>query len=160
MSFIFYNPTPDPSRFYVDNKEFYQLMLEHRERLNHCKENGLPNPKACDEIGYIIMQICKRLMSRYNFQNYTWRDEMENAAITDCVASINKFDPEKSRNPFAYFTQIAYRAAVRVILEEKKQSKVKGETMSNIQHFFTLEGYDSEGDFESLNANDALEFMQ
>ena len=129
MSFTYFNPTPDPSRFYVDNKEFYQLMLEHRENLTRCLEEGLPKPRAANEIGYIILQICKRLMSRYNFQNYTWRDEMENAAVADCVASIDKFDPEKSKNPFAYFTQIAYRAAVRIILEEKKQAKVKNEVM-------------------------------
>lgn len=160
MNFAFYNQTPDPSRFYVDNKHFYELMIEHKEKLEYQRGIGLPDPQASNEIGYNILQICKRLMSRYNFQNYTWRDEMENAAVMDCVASINKFDPEKSKNPFSYFTQIAYRAAVRVILEEKKQGKVKNEVMGNIQHFFTLEEYDTSEDFESLNANDVMEFMQ
>ena len=41
------------------------------------------------------------------------------------VYSIFNFDPEKSRNPFAYFTQIIHYAFLRRIQKEKKQLDIK-----------------------------------
>jgi hypothetical protein len=38
---------------------------------------------------------------------------------------FNNFDPEKSKNPFAYFTQIIYYAFLRRIQKEKKYLYVK-----------------------------------
>ena len=38
---------------------------------------------------------------------------------------FNNFNPEKSKNPFAYFTQIIYYAFLRRIQKEKKQTYVK-----------------------------------
>ena len=42
-----------------------------------------------------------------------------------CVQYIHNFDPEKSRNPFAYFTQIIHYAFLRRIQKEKKQLDIK-----------------------------------
>ena len=38
---------------------------------------------------------------------------------------FRNFDPDKSKNPFAYFTQIIYFAFLRRIMKEKKQLYVK-----------------------------------
>jgi len=38
---------------------------------------------------------------------------------------VHNFNPEKSNNPFAYFTQIIYYAFVRRIQKEKKQTVIK-----------------------------------
>jgi hypothetical protein len=38
---------------------------------------------------------------------------------------FRNFDPAKSKNPFAYFTQIIYYAFLRRIMKEKKQLYVK-----------------------------------
>ena len=38
---------------------------------------------------------------------------------------MNNFDPAKSKNPFAYFTQITFYAFVRRIQKEKKQLQTK-----------------------------------
>jgi hypothetical protein len=43
----------------------------------------------------------------------------------NCIQYIHNFDPEKSRNPFAYFTQIIHYAFLRRIQKEKKQLEVK-----------------------------------
>ena len=37
----------------------------------------------------------------------------------------HNFDPDKSKNPFSYFTQIIYYAFLRRIQKEKKQSYIK-----------------------------------
>ena len=39
--------------------------------------------------------------------------------IENCVQYIENFNPEKSSNPFAYFTQIIYYAFLRRIQKEK-----------------------------------------
>ena len=54
-----------------------------------------------------------------------FRDDMISAGIEHCVQYIHNFDPEKSRNPFAYFTQIIHYAFLRRIQKEKKQLDIK-----------------------------------
>jgi hypothetical protein len=41
------------------------------------------------------------------------------------VQYIHNFNPEKSQNPFAYFTQIIHYAFLRRIQKEKKQLEIK-----------------------------------
>lgn len=43
----------------------------------------------------------------------------------NCIQYIHNFDPQKSTNPFAYFTQIIHYAFLRRIQKEKKQLEVK-----------------------------------
>jgi hypothetical protein len=50
---------------------------------------------------------------------------MMSDGIENCLMYFNNFDPTKSKNPFAYFTQIIYYAFLRRIQKEKKQLYVK-----------------------------------
>ena len=54
-----------------------------------------------------------------------FREDMISDGIENCVQYIHNFDPEKSRNPFAYFTQIIHYAFLRRIQKEKKQLDIK-----------------------------------
>ena len=45
--------------------------------------------------------------------------------VENCVRYCKNFDPQKSKNPFSYFTQIVYYAFLRRIEREKKQTYVK-----------------------------------
>jgi DNA-directed RNA polymerase specialized sigma24 family protein len=45
--------------------------------------------------------------------------------IENCVQYIHNFNPERSQNPFAYFTQIIHYAFLRRIQKEKKQLEIK-----------------------------------
>jgi hypothetical protein len=71
------------------------------------------------------MMIAENLSHRPNFLSYTFRDEMISDAIENCVMYVDNFDPTKSQNPFAYFTQIVYYAFLRRIQKEKTQLYVK-----------------------------------
>ena len=51
--------------------------------------------------------------------------------IENCLQYMNNFNPEKSTNPFAYFTQIIYYAFIRRIQKEKKQTLVKQKLIQN-----------------------------
>jgi len=116
---------------YVDNKQFLQHMIVYRERLLEAEEAGDPTPQIPDEIGTIFWKIASHLSYKSNFINYGFRDDMISDGIENCVQYIRNFDPEKSKNPFSYFTQIIYYAFLRRIQKEKKQLYVRYKSLEN-----------------------------
>ena len=82
-------------------------------------------------IGECIYKIATRLSTRPNFINYTYRDDMISDGIENCLQYMSNFNPDKSNNPFAYFTQIIYYAFIRRIQKEKKQMQVKSKLIQN-----------------------------
>ena len=54
--------------------------------------------------------------------------------IENCLQYVNNFNPEKSKNPFAYFTQIIYWAFVRRIQKEKKNLYIKYKEMERMSY--------------------------
>lgn len=118
---------------YVDNKEFLEHMIEYRELLLNAEENGDPVPQIPDEIGTIFWKIASHLSYKSNFINYAFRDDMISDGIENCIQYIRNFDPEKSKNPFSYFTQIIYYAFLRRIQKEKKQLYVRYKSLENDQ---------------------------
>ena len=53
-----------------------------------------------------------------------FKDDMICDDIENCVQYINNFNPEKSSNPFAYFTQIVHYVS-EAYSEKKKQLEIK-----------------------------------
>ncbi len=116
----------DPnSRHYVDNKEFLAAITEYREKVLAAKKAGKDKPRVTEYLGECMVKIANHLAYKSNFVNYTFRDEMILDGIENCITYIDNFDPEKSKNPFAYFTQITYYAFIRRIQKEKKQMDTK-----------------------------------
>ena len=116
---------------YVDNQRFLLEITEYQNERKEAKENGIESPPCPDYIGECFLKIAQRLSFRPNFINYAFREDMISDGIENCVQYINNFNPEKSKNPFAYFTQIIYYAFVRRIQKEKKQLYIKYKTMDS-----------------------------
>ena len=116
---------------YVDNKQFLEHMIAYRESVTAAEESGDPEPQIPDEIGTIFWKIANHLSYKSNFINYTFRDDMIADGIENCIQYIRNFDPEKSKNPFSYFTQIIYYAFLRRIQKEKKQLYVRYKSLEN-----------------------------
>lgn len=110
---------------YIDNKVFYAAMIEHTELVKQAKAKNLKVPPISDYIGDCLMKIADRLSHTFNFVNYPFREEMIADGIENCLLYVNNFNPEKSNNPFAYFTQISYFAFIRRIQREKKHLYTK-----------------------------------
>jgi hypothetical protein len=110
---------------YIDNQEFLAALLEHRERVQLAKEAGETLPQISNYLGDCFIKIARHLSYKSNFINYSYKDEMISDAIENCLAVVNNFDPAKSKNPFAYFTQITFYAFIRRIQKEKKQLQTK-----------------------------------
>ena len=114
---------------YVDNQKFLEEMIVYKGKCKDAKSRGELEPQISEYVGECFMKIAQRLSFRPNFINYAFREDMISDGIENCVQYIRNFDPEKSKNPFAYFTQIIYFAFIRRIQKEKKQLYIKYKTM-------------------------------
>lgn len=110
---------------YVNNADFLKALTDYKEAVKLAKTNNKSSPPIPNYIGECWMKIAEGLSHKPNFINYTYRDEMIADGIENCLMYFSNFDPEKSKNPFAYFTQIIYYAFLRRISKEKKQLYVK-----------------------------------
>ena len=116
---------------YVDNKKFLEAMVGYKEKCRIAEEKGKTKPDVTNYIGECFLKIANHLSFRPNFINYTYRDDMISDGIENCLQYMSNFNPEKSNNPFAYFTQIIYYAFIRRIQKEKKQMLVKSKLIQN-----------------------------
>jgi len=123
----------------VDNKKFFSALVEYRKQIDHAKANGLEKPVVSEYIGECFLKIATHLSYRANFINYSYRDDMISDGIENCLTAVDKFDPERSTNPFAYYTQIIFFAFVRRIQKEKKQQATKYKLIENIDFEFLLD---------------------
>ena len=113
------------SEHYVNNKELLEALIVYRAKVAAAAEEGKPKPRITNYLGSCFLKIATHLSYKPNFVNYMFRDDMISDGIENCVQYIHNFDPEKSRNPFAYFTQIIHYAFLRRIQKEKKQLDIK-----------------------------------
>jgi|TARA_B100000959_G_C14966335_1_gene617894 DNA-directed RNA polymerase specialized sigma24 family protein len=120
---------PRKKQHYVNNEQFLIVMRDYRENYLKSKDDETTPPQIPDYAGECFLKIAERLSHRPNFINYAFREEMVSDGIENCVMYASNFNPEKSTNPFAYFTQIIYYAFLRRIEKEKKQLYIKYKTM-------------------------------
>jgi len=118
---------------YVDNAVFLEAMIEYKKQYHTSKDNDEELPIISEYLGSVFLKIAQRLSFRPNFINYAFKDDMISDGIENCLHYIHNFDPEKSSNPFAYFTQIIYYAFIRRIQKEKKQLYIKFKSMQNYE---------------------------
>ena len=141
---------PRKKQHYVDNSKLLEVMSEYREQYLIAKDNDIEPPVIPDYAGECFLKIAEKLSHRPNFINYAFREEMVSDGIENCVMYANNFNPEKSQNPFAYFTQIIYYAFLRRIEKEKKQLYIKYKTMNE---FDSLE---ENSDTSSMESEDFI----
>ena len=118
-------PKRKRSEHYVNNKEFLGAIVAYRESVQLADIQGKPRPRITNYLGECFLKIATHLSFKPNFVNYMFKDDMISDGIENCVQYINNFNPEKSQNPFAYFTQIIHYAFLRRIQKEKKQLDIK-----------------------------------
>ena len=117
------------SEHYVNNKEFLAALIKHREDIEIAEIQGKEKPRIPRYIGECFLKIATHLSFKPNFVNYMFKEDMISDGIENCVQYIHNFNPEKSQNPFAYFTQIIHYAFLRRIQKEKKQLEIKNKIL-------------------------------
>jgi|APGre2960657373_1045057.scaffolds.fasta_scaffold03725_2 hypothetical protein len=120
---------PTTKGHYIDNPKFNAEMTKWIKKVRTAEKNGKDRPPVTDYIAECFLKIAEHLSYRPNFMNYPYREEMVGDGIENCLMYAHNFNPDKSSNPFSYFTQIIYYAFLRRIEKEKKQSYVKFKVM-------------------------------
>lgn len=135
---------------YVNNAEMLDAIKQYKAELQSAREEGREDPRIPEYIGECILKIATRLSHKANFINYSYRDDMILDGIENCMQCINSFDPNKSSNPFSYFTQVIYFAFLRRITKEKKQSYIRGKLIQEMAFdSFETQDHDDDADFKN-----------
>lgn len=115
-------------------------------------------PRIPEYIGKCILLISTKLSGSPNFAGYSFREDMVADGIETCILRIHNFDPNKSHNPFAYFTQLCWFAAVQRIKRENKQKSIKSELIKNSNIIDNLSSEKQLGD-DAVYQNNMLSFL-
>jgi hypothetical protein len=143
------------ARNYVNNKDLLEALIEYRKQCKEAEESGDGLPRVPDYIGMCIFQIATRLATKPNFSGYSYKEDMISDGIENCLLYINNFNPEKSQNPFAYFTQIIWYAFLRRIQKEKKQMYIRFKSSQSM----LASGDTYSGNEIDLHLNTAADYM-
>ena len=144
------------SEHYVNNKEFLEALINYRAKCQRAEEAGEARPVIPRYIGECFLKIANHLSYKPNFVNYMFLEDMISDGIENCVQYIKNFNPEKSSNPFAYFTQIIHYAFLRRIQKEKRQMDIRGKLIerSGFEEVMTGDGdLSNSSDYNSIKEN-------
>ena len=143
------------SEHYVNNKEFLYAIVQYKADVKEAEEKGDPKPRITNYLGECFVKIATHLSYKPNFVNYMFREDMISDGIENCVQYIKNFDPEKSRNPFAYFTQIIHYAFLRRIQKEKRQMDIRSKIIerSGFDEVFSADGDYNASDYNTIKEN-------
>ena len=128
---------------YINNPDLYAALT----KFFNDKQEG-KDPPISNYIGQSILLITAKMLTRPNFSGYTtqWKQEMSSDAIKNSVIGVNTFNPEKSTNPFGFFSRIIWNAFLHRIKLEKKQNAIKHK---NRQNNYLLEGEELNDDISN-----------
>ena len=143
------------SEHYVNNKEFLNGIVIYRNQCKRAEEAGEDSPRITNYLGECFLKIATHLSYKPNFVNYMFREDMICDGIENCVQYIKNFDPEKSSNPFAYFTQIIHYAFLRRIQKEKRQMDIRTKIIerSGFEEVMTADGNFNSSDYNTIKEN-------
>lgn len=142
---------------YVNNADFLAAIKVYKQSVKEAEEQGLTKPRISNYLGECILKIATHLSYKPNFINYTYKDDMILDGIENCINYFDNFDPDKSSNPFSYFTQIIYFAFLRRIQKEKKHSYIKNKLIQELPFdLFDTQEQDEDGNYH----NAYIDFVQ
>lgn len=140
---------------YINNNDLLNALIEYKKACEEAKREGKEDPPIPNYIGECFIKIGERFCSKPNFSKYSFKEEMIADGYENCIMYFRNFDPEKSTNPFSYFTQIIYFAFLRRIAKEKKQLYVKYK--ATIQSGILHNNYDDDGESGQMNQTEIYE---
>lgn len=105
-------------RNYINNKDLLSEVIKS-------KEQG----RMTDKFGHMMMLLVKRYSAQGCYSGYTYVEDMESYALMTVCKVWNSFNPEKSSNPFAYFTQTIKRAFWQYLHQEEKHRDIRDEML-------------------------------
>ena len=148
-------------KHYVNNADFLKALVDYKESCAEAKKAEKDDPQIPNYVGECFLKIAEHLSRKPNFISYSFRDEMISDGIENCIMYFRNFDETKSKNPFAYFTQIIYYAFLRRIQKEKRQLEIKNKIIerTGFDEVMTIDGGVLAGNNSEYNSmKDAIQY--
>lgn len=82
-----------------------------------------------NKLAKMYIMMCEKYAMKFNWRNYTYRDEMQNSAILQLTYVGLRFNEAKSENPFAYYTQAITNSFYRVLNTEKRSQNIRDDIL-------------------------------
>lgn len=146
----------------------YNELVKYYTKIEEAEQENRPEPKIPEYLGECFLLIAENLAKKPNFSSYTFKEDMIQDGVLTCVTNITKFDPDKTNNPFSYFTQAIFYSFLQRIAKEKKQEYVKYKSIE--RKYFSEEVGDTNeldrGNFKTSDNNNLelfdnyLEFIE
>lgn len=153
----------EPTKNYIDNSKFYEALKDHKQKVKLALAENKTKPKISNYIGLCISDIANNMIRMQradktgpSFLGYSFTSEMVMDGIENSIQYLDNFDPDKSKNPFAYFSKIVYYAFLRRIAKEKKQLYIKYKMAINHGIFDAVTSPDSSSEISSFEVFDNL----
>lgn len=124
----------DTTEHYVDNEKFLRALIAYRRKCKTFRKNRRGKPRVTEYIGECFLKIAQGLSTKPNFINYTFREDMIADGVENCLVYMHNFNPQKSKNPFGYFTSIIYYAFIRRIQRERKHTYLRYKLIEDAVH--------------------------
>jgi len=107
-------PKKRTPKYYLTNADLLPAVLES-------KSVG----RITDKLARMLMLLTDRYSRKANFSGYSFREDMVSAALINLCQNALKFNPEKSSNPFAFYTTAIKNSFLQYMLDEKKQRYIR-----------------------------------
>lgn len=134
---------------YLNNKD---LMAQVMMSKQYMQMNNV--------LAHMLQTLCKRYAKKGNFANYSYNEDMQGYAMLMLVKTWHSFNPAKSNNPFAFFTQCIKNSFIQYLNQERKQRDVKNgmlvDSGFNPSHSYMLD-YEARGHEPSQSSDDIVD---
>ena len=81
--------------------------------------------RVTNELARMVLMIAERFSRKSNFVGYSFREDMVSFAMVNLMANALKFNPEKSNNPFAFYTTAIRNSFLQYLADEKKHRDIR-----------------------------------
>lgn len=105
---------------YLNNKDLLHEVIKS-------KEQG----EMTNKLATMLQLLTTKYAKKGNFSGYSYNDDMQAYAMLMLVRTWKSFDPEKSNNPFAFFTQCIKNSFIQYLNQEKRQRDIRDEKLVN-----------------------------
>lgn len=117
---------------YLNNKDMLAEVIASKQR-----------GEMSNELAKMLMTLSHRYAMKGCYINYSFNEDMRAYAQMMLVRTWKSFDPNKSSNPFAFFTQCIKNSFIQFLQTEKKYRTMKDEVLIDLgfnpSHTYTTE---------------------
>lgn len=105
-------------RNYINNKDLLIQLALSKEQ-----------DQMTNDLVKMLTTLCDRYGAKSNFGGYSYLDDMKAYAMYMLVRTWRAFKPEKSSNPFAFFTQCIKNSFIQFLKKERIERDIRDQLL-------------------------------